>query len=306
MDDGAPSTADAVPLVPGPAWRAMARDHGAAVDELTAGIRARRGTGATHPVEDFLFTYYRLRPGQLRRWQPGPGVGLLDAGDLARREYHRPVTVATDGGPVTAVVVDTAGYLADHRVAVEALGRLLRATAERPASFGCFGLHEWAMVYDDAGARRHARWPLRLGAAGTDAVVRSQTVRCSHHDAFRFFTPAARPRNTLRPTAQDRVALEQPGCLHASMDLYKWTYKLGPLVSADLVLRCFRLALRIRYLDMQASPYDLSALGVAPVPIETPAGRAAYVRAQREVAARAAVLRAALRRAVERALTAPR
>ena len=29
---------------------------------------------------------------------------------------------------------------------------------------------------------------------------------------------------------EDQVALEQPGCLHATMDLYKWAYKLGPAV----------------------------------------------------------------------------
>jgi hypothetical protein len=50
------------------------------------------------------------------------------------------------------------------------------ATADRPAQLGCFGLHEWVMVYrsgpDDV---RHGAWPLHL---------------------------------------------EQPGCLHATMDLY--------------------------------------------------------------------------------------
>ena len=49
--------------------------------------------------------------------------------------------------------------------------RLCRAVAARPAFHGCFGLHEWAMVYGQAEQRRHAAWPLRLGAEGTDAVV---------------------------------------------------------------------------------------------------------------------------------------
>jgi hypothetical protein len=42
---------------------------------------------------------------------------------------------------------------------------------------------------------------------------------------------------------------------------------------------------------MRAGPYDLSALGYAPVPIETQAGRAEYARAQAEFARRAAPLR---------------
>jgi hypothetical protein len=47
-------------------------------------------------------------------------------------------------------------------------------------------------------------------------------------------------------------------------------------------------------LDMRASPYDLSALGYEPVRIETPSGRAEYVRQQGVVAERAAVVRQVL------------
>ncbi|PRC62320.1 3-methyladenine DNA glycosylase, partial [Mycobacterium sp. ITM-2017-0098] len=67
---------------------------------------------------------------------------------------------------------------------------LLRATASRPARFNCFGMHEWAMVYR-APSVRHSRVPLRLGPAGTDAVVESMPLRCSHFDAYRFFTESA-------------------------------------------------------------------------------------------------------------------
>ena len=48
------------------------------------------------------------------------------------------------------------------------------------------------------------------GSAGTDAVVESNPLRCSHFDAFRFFTePAARrnaPRRTPRPSSPRRAA----------------------------------------------------------------------------------------------------
>ena len=40
---------------------------------------------------------------------------------------------------------------------------------------------------------RHADWPLRLGPDGTDAVVESHRIACSHFDAFRFFTEPAAP-----------------------------------------------------------------------------------------------------------------
>ncbi len=133
--------------------------------------------------------------------------------------------------------------------------------------------------------------PLRLGAAGTDAVVESHRIVCSHFDAFRFFTGAARPLNTLQPGHDDRAAFEQPGCLHAGMDLYKHAFRLSPLVCSDLVADCFALAWDIRVLDMRASPYDLADLGLSPVRIETPSGKQEYAAAQRAFADRAAPFR---------------
>jgi hypothetical protein len=191
------------------------------------------------------------------------------------------------------VRLDVDAFLADRGDTVAFVHRLLTATASRPAFTGCFGLHEWAMVYRAGEELRHPL-PLRLGPAGTDAVVEAHPVRCTHFDAFRFFTPAAVPLNRLQPTRATQVDLEQPGCLHASMDCHKWAGKLGPAVPGELALDCFVLAGDVRLLDMQASPYDLSSYGHPPVAIETPEGRAEYVRRQRELAARAAVLRARL------------
>lgn len=62
----------------------------------------------------------------------------------------------------------------------------------------------------------------------------------------------------------------------------------------DLLLDAFELARDIRYTDMQASPYDVAAYGLEAVAIETPAGKAEYVRRQREFAARAQELRGRL------------
>ena len=84
------------------------------------------------------------------------------------------------------------------------------------------------------------------------------------------------------------------------MDLYKWAYKLSPAVPGELVADCFELAADIRELDMRASPYDLAAHGYAPVPIETPEGKAEYVAAQRGFAERGAVLRRRLLEVCER------
>ena len=74
----------------------------------------------------------------------------------------------------------------------------------------------------------------------------------------------------------------------------------------ELALDCFELARDVRLLDMQASPYDLAAYGQPAVAIETPEGKAEYVARQRELAARAADLRARLLAVCEELLTVRR
>ena len=85
--------------------------------------------------------------------------------------------------------------------------------------------------------------------------------------------------------------MEQPGCLHAGMDVYKWAFKLAPAVPSDLTADAFDLAREIRVLDMEASPYDLRELGHDPVRIETPQGRAEYLERQRAFTVRSNALR---------------
>ncbi|HKN53558.1 MAG TPA: 3-methyladenine DNA glycosylase [Amycolatopsis sp.] len=272
-----------------PVWLAREAAHVARMRRWTVPHQERRARGEKHPVLDFLFTYYSYRPSHLERWQPGPGVAL--AGPAARKFLDRKGYVETADG----VVLDPAGFTAGKaRLTVFVLG-LLTATASRTPRLSCFGLHEWAMVYrEPSDSVRHNQVPLRLGSAGTDAVVESLELRCGHYDAFRFFTEPARPRNAVTPTRESQVALEQPGCLHANMDLFKWAYKLDPFVPAELVADCFELAADIRELDMRASPYDLSEFGYTPVEIETAAGRAEYARAQAGFTHRAAPLRGRL------------
>ncbi|MEU4368671.1 3-methyladenine DNA glycosylase [Micromonospora chersina] len=278
-------------------WQARRRAHEERVDAWLAPHLARRRSGVRHPVEDFLFTYYSHRPAQLRRWHPGAGVVLRDADpSVFGRDYR-----ATAAG----VTLDTEGVRARRAESIAWIRALLAATAGRPAHFGCFGMHEWAMVYRQTQDEvRHNAWPLRLSPAETAAVVEERGVRCSHFDAFRFFTAPARPLNVLTPTRESQHALEQPGCLHANMDLYKWACKLSPLVASELVADCFELAKEIRTLDMRASPYDLSELGYPPLRVETVEGRHEYVRAQRSFADRAAPLRARLIAECDRLLPA--
>lgn len=267
------------------AWRPLEAAHHARVDAAAAAHVGRRRAGMKHPVEDFLWTYYSHRPAQLRRWHPGPGVEL--AGDTERADSRH--YVATGRG----TTLDVDAYLADRGDTVRFVRDLLASTLGRPAQLSCFGLHEWAMVYHlEPDQVRHHVIPLRLTPAEIDAVVDAHEIRCSHYDAFRFFTPDARGLNALRPDAERQPEFEQPGCLHGgAMDLYRWAFKLHPGVPGDLVLDCFDLARRARLLDMRSSPYDVRSFGLPNIAIETPDGKTEHVREQRAIAEAAALLR---------------
>ncbi len=258
---------------------------------------SRSSRGIKHPVYDFLFEYNGLRPTHLSQWHPGLGV-LLEGRHaqefLAFRQYSR-----MENG----IGVDPAKFPANRLASVNWMLQLLKGCRERPPQFGCFGLHEWAMVYRSPDVR-HSNYPLRLPTARLAEIVESAQICCSHYDAFRFFTPAAQPLNKLQPTRKLQPELEQRGCLHVNMDLFKWAHKLSPWIASELVAETFILAARIREVDMRASPYDLRSLGFEPIPIETPEGRAEYEQYQREFTKTGEPLRDALIDACEQILHA--
>ena len=276
-------------------WLPLATAHAERSRRFGEPFTARRMNREKHPIEDFLFTYYTQKPGQLYRWHPGPGVVL--GGERAREradwKFYREVLDEATGE--RGYTVDVEAFAAARLEAIRFARIILAGTVQRPGNFACFGLHEWAMAYkSEQNGIRHEYLPLRLGAAGTDAVVEDHKIRCTHFDAFRFYTPEAVPRNELQPTRETQRNLEQPGCLHANMDLYKWAYKLTPAVPSELVMDCFELAWDIRTMDMKASPYDLLEWGHEPIRIETPAGKAEYVRQQKGFADRSQELRGRL------------
>jgi hypothetical protein len=237
--------------------------------------KCRRKRGIKHPLRDFLFEYYSFRPTELLRWSPGLGevlVGVpLDFLDWPRNYRNTP-----DG-----LELDPAQFPAQRHDYLRWAKSYLEAVQSREPFFGCFGLHEWAMVYHDS-TPRHAQIPLRLGHDGTDDIVEGMPLRCTHYDAYRFFTPDAVPKNRIELTRATAIEHDQPGCIHAIMDLYKFAYKIMPYCPSALLAECFSLALEARTLDMRASPYDFSP-ELAPVSIETREGREEYVHEQRRL-----------------------
>lgn len=236
-----------------------------------------------HPVYDFLFEYYSFRPAHLLRWTPGFGILLEDAtrDDITWNEF----TVTNNG------LLLPASVFPEHRVSyLRWAVQYLEAVLAREPSFGCMGLHEWAMVYRDPNVR-HPHVPLRLSREETDAVIDSQPLRCTHYDAYRFFTLAAAPLNRYPLTRATTTDHDQPGCIHANMDLYRFAYKIAPFCPSEVVADAFEVAREAREVDMRASPYDLTAYGFAPIQIETRSGREEYVEHQRVLVARAQPVR---------------
>lgn len=275
-------------------WRAREAAHREALSGPALSYRQRRNVGEKHPVEDFLFQYYPFSPTRLLSWHPGIGVAIqLESGTpidslpehLARPPYRHEATQQI-------VFADPSLITDGEKERVRFIVQLLENTAARPPQLGCLGLHEWAMVYglssDDV---RHAGVGLRLDPETIKSVVDSQKLCCTHYDAFRFFTPKAAPQNTKQPTLESRLELEQPGCIHTNMDLYKWAYKLARWIPGELLAECFHFAFRARIIDMRASPYDLAHLNYQPIRLETSEGRDEYRQLQSDLAESGRIVR---------------
>src|SRR5690606_26007967 len=140
--------------------------------------RSRQQDGQRHAVEDFLFEYYPLRPSLLERWHPGLQVALqrpqCDPNEFyaQRTQWRWYLQIDLPGHSAgvaagRALVVDGSGLLRDRGPGIGQVFDLLERTAGRPARFGCFGLHEWAMVFQQPDAARRHTLPLRLSPAET-------------------------------------------------------------------------------------------------------------------------------------------
>lgn len=273
--------------LPAEIWHSLRADHQAKVLPWITPRLERRSRHESHPVDDFLFEYYPISTNKLLTWHPGFG-SALEATEVELEEF--PSGSYEFLGDRIQIRND---WLVKNQEAAINLIEFLAKTQERSIRSGCFGLHEWAMVLGTEEVR-HEKWPLRLSQEEIRATIDEVGLRCTHFDAFRFFTPIAAPLNPLQLTPVDRNEVEQPGCLHANMDLYKYAQRFAPIVGSEIVRSAFALAKDIRNVDMQTAPYDLADLGVIPIPVETQAGRERFAELQIGFAKRAQVLRTEL------------
>lgn len=257
-------------------WKARKLQHEQRVDALIGDYLKARSAHKRQPVMDFLFEYYAFRPSALRRWSPGITVGL----EFTNKEDLLELSeLSSEDG----IAFPDPHLFPEKRIkSTRWILEMLRNTQTKKPMFGCFGMHEWAMVYK-AEKPRHDQVPLRMEPEELAEFVESRPLVCTHFDAYRFFTPEAVPMNKFELSRQTFADTEQPGCIHSNMDLYKWAHKLYPWISSNLILDAFELALKARTIDMMASPYDLAEHGLEPIKIETEVGRLEYAKAQNAI-----------------------
>jgi hypothetical protein len=277
-------------------WQSLRRNHEKILRPEVEHHINRRSRQEADPVMDFLFDYYHFRPAHLLKWTPGYGTALAK-GDEPWPELSE-LHVADD-----LAYLDPALFPEKRIDSLRWMIKLLSNSASKKPVFACFGMHEWAMVYrsDDI---RHSKVPLRMAPDELAAFVESRPLLCTHYDAFRFFTPKAEPLNHFELSRDTFAENEQPGCIHSNMDLYKWSFKLYPWVSSEIIREAFFLAKDARYVDMKASPYDLRSHGLEPIRIETDAGRRIYMAEQKRIFKKGVPLRKKLLEALNRLLLA--
>ena len=256
-------------------WTAEKSAHETRVDEFLNDYLEARSRQEKNPVMDFLFEYYAFRPSNLRKWSPGIGVNL-NYSEFKDLPEISEITVIEDS---QIAFVDPRLFPSKRISSLKWMLKMLNNTQESRPSFGCFGMHEWAMVYKTENPR-HNQLPMRMEPDELAAFVESRPLLCTHFDAYRFFTKPARPMNKYELSRESFHETEQPGCIHSNMDLYKWAFKMHPWIPSSLILQAFELAVEARHIDMQASPYDLREQGLAPIKIETESGRKVYKEKQ--------------------------
>lgn len=262
-------------VLTGSQWTGLQEHHRKVVAGILSPYLEKRSSHIKDPVLDFLFEYYAFRPSRLQRWSPGFGTALEEAEESWPELSELTVT---DG----LARLDPALFPDNRSDSLNWILKLLKKSASRKPSFGCFGMHEWAMVYRTENVR-HPQIPLRLSHSEIAEFVESRPLLCTHFDAYRFFTPKARPLNRQKLTREEFQDTEQAGCIHTNMDLYKWAFKMYPWISSEIIREAFLLAIEARYFDMAASPYDLRGQGLEPIKIETEEGRKKYVAKQNQI-----------------------
>jgi len=289
-------------------WIPKALDHRQDIEILLYGPAQTQSKGKSYndkvrlhavksdPILNFLHTYYRYSVTDLIHYSPGSDTHLIDVvpedfGHLLSNNSYQ-----CDDGIVSYHI--SHHDLSKYSKFSAKLNRLrsnfdiLISTSMRTPHYGCFGYHEWAMLYSGRDRKEpynvhQKQLALRIPQRVIDEVVESPAaLKCTHFDAWRFFHPEAQPWNHHNSLSrQSQPQNEQPGCLHATMDLFKYAYEIYPLISGELLRKCLKAAVAARVIDMRASPYDVSSHRLCgdAITVETAEGRRLYAMEQEKL-----------------------
>jgi len=312
-------------------WKKDAQEHVLLMNDMLYprsnthdSLKKRMHAVRANPVYNFLHTYYRYSAEELKLYSEGLNA-VLEVGktskerenkggyeeeaaeEEARRLLHQKYTLhrcshedkGEDGEAYFAELVVPSVHTrgADTLMPLISAREILQNTQSRDRWLGCFGFHEWAMLYKGGDKRHQEQLPLRVSQDVIDAVVETEgSLKCTHFDAWRFFKKEAQPLNIIHPMHRlEQNKYEQPGCVHATMDLFKYAYSIYPFCSSSLLRKTLALAIEARKIDMRASPYDVSAFAIgAPLCVDTLEGRRLYVKEQECLANAAYPIRAEL------------
>ncbi len=269
-----------------------------------------------HPIYNFLHRYYRYSVEYISKYSAGINHLLEDVQptDLQNEHLHTEFLIpyeSSDQNHLYTLDQDRIKLQLNqnkgkyrHANIIQNYQTLL-TTLRKPPFYGCFGYHEWAMLYSGRSQPRpkphQPQLPLRVSQEIIDTIVETPgNLKCTHYDAWRFFQKESQAWN-IYPSLNrlDQSKIEQPGCIHANMDLFKYAYQLYPFISSELLLKSLEIAIMARKIDVRASPYDCSAYlseeegeeGRSPICVETSEGRKEYIEYQERLVEKAIPIR---------------
>ena len=196
-------------------WQQQRKDHRQRISELIDDYLERRSHQRKDPVMDFLFEYYAFRPSYLKSWTPGLGTLLLEGSSA---DWRFEEMAHTQGN----CYLDITYFDKDRISAAQWILDVLQKSADSKPSFGCFGMHEWAMVYK-ADRVRHDYLSLRMEKDELAEFVESRPLVCTHFDDFRFL-----PMRPSRKTGITSAATTLPTWSSPAACIPTWICINGP------------------------------------------------------------------------------
>ena len=135
-------------------WKSDAANHIKIMDDLLyppgESLKARTHLVNQHPIYNFLHTYYRYSTQNVKKYSPGLGVMLSNSNeeDGSDNTYLNEKYIKTTSiGSYYKLPRHDAPDSTFGWITLSKTRDLLHSTATRQPFFGCFGLHEWAMLY---------------------------------------------------------------------------------------------------------------------------------------------------------------